>query len=1135
MTPKLYVHSFSPSFTQMFAMSLLMSGSACKGVSGSASDSTESETETDTTGEGDTNTSTDTDTSTELTSVLLRVITPDGTAIGLATVTVDGIPYFTDNAGFLLFTDIEADQFNAQVDASGHTSSAVSFELSESLQAYSEVRLFPLGPAQPLDADLGGTVEYDGVSVEIPPGSLVNEFGEPVTGEVEVTITSLDPSTDDLLALPGPLEAKSASDEDVYLLSFAMAEISIWQGKAPLQLAPGAHAQIEIALPTELAASLQAGDAIPAWWLDLDAGIWQEESTGSVQPSQSDPDKLVWKAAVSHFTWYNCDYPLFFQDFECYIVTVVDDHGIIVPNKSFTTIAQSNGVFKDVGYSPYVEGVNVGSNCIFAPISSTPTLTIAGIQDFEYIVTEGTGEYHGMCREGGVPNQTCTKVTVMMPAQAPPIVCQPGAFTACEYSGPLMTENIGICQAGYDYCIEGGIAWSGCEGEVVPMPESCLTLYDDDCDGDTTDPDAIECACNPGEMVDCYTGPLNTNNVGECSTGYRMCDPELQEYGACLGEITPQPEDCMSVEDEDCDGLSACVPPEVPTLQLGFSQVKRFDFSWTPALGAQFYRLLESADGSVAHVQVGGDLVGLATSWTVPLHFRPNASYVLQACNVYGCTDSAEVDVVGSMAQAVGYFKASNTDAGDAFGWSVALSGDGNTLAVGAPFETSSALGIDGNQADNSLSNAGAVYVYERDSMNDWTQQAYVKASNTGVGDFFGYRVALSGDGSTLAVGATFEASNALGIDGNQANDSAPQAGAVYVYERDLMNVWTQQAYVKASNTGAGDRFGYSVALSGDGNTLAVGAATEDSSALGIGGNPAVQADDSAHDAGAVYVYERDGMDVWMQSTYVKASNSGAEDRFGYRVALSVDGSTLAVGAIYEASNALGIDGNQADNSAAIAGAVYVFERGGMNVWTQQAYVKASNTGAYDYFGFDVALSGDGSTLAVGACLESSNALGIDGNQADNSATNAGAVYVYERDGMNVWTQSAYVKASDTYVGDQFGTSVALSMDGNTLVVGAYLEDSNALGINDNQADNTAQNAGAVYVYERDGMNVWTQQSYVKASNSGADDGFGIGVALSGDASILAVGAYLEDSNAVGIGGNTADDSAPQSGAVYFY
>ncbi|HWO20902.1 MAG TPA: hypothetical protein VNO30_19180 [Kofleriaceae bacterium] len=114
-------------------------------------------------------------------------------------------------------------------------------------------------------------------------------------------------------------------------------------------------------------------------------------------------------------------------------------------------------------------------------------------------------------------------------------------------------------------------------------------------------------------------------------------------------------------------------------------------------------------------------------------------------------------------------------------GVSVALSADGSTLAVGAYGEASVATGIGCNQADNSVLYAGAVYAYTR-SGTTWSQQAYVKASNTGITDYFGASVALSGDGSILAVGASGEASAATGIFGDQANNSASAAGAVYVF-----------------------------------------------------------------------------------------------------------------------------------------------------------------------------------------------------------------------------------------------------------------------------------------------------------------------------------------------------------------
>src|SRR5499427_1993298 len=155
----------------------------------------------------------------------------------------------------------------------------------------------------------------------------------------------------------------------------------------------------------------------------------------------------------------------------------------------------------------------------------------------------------------------------------------------------------------------------------------------------------------------------------------------------------------------------------------------------------------------------------------------------------------------------VTYIKASNPHMGDHFGnggtlegHGVALSGDGNTLAVGAPYESSSAKGINGNQTDTSLYSAGAVYVFARTN-NAWSQQAYIKASNPGQSDHFGFVVSLSQNGNTLAVSAPGEKSAAKGINGDQSDDSIQDAGAVYVFSRTGM-AWSQQAYIKASNTG---------------------------------------------------------------------------------------------------------------------------------------------------------------------------------------------------------------------------------------------------------------------------------------------------------------------------------------------
>jgi trimeric autotransporter adhesin len=453
------------------------------------------------------------------------------------------------------------------------------------------------------------------------------------------------------------------------------------------------------------------------------------------------------------------------------------------------------------------------------------------------------------------------------------------------------------------------------------------------------------------------------------------------------------------------------------------------------------------------------------------------------------------------------YIKPSNTAADDRFGSSVALSADGKTLAVGALFEDSGATGVGGDQALDNDRDSGAVYVFTRaDARSPWTQQAYIKAPSTSQDAGFGSYVALSADGSTLAVSAPLEGSNATGVNSTPTG-SAEQSGAVYVFTR-RDETWTEQAFIKASNAGDDDQFGSSLALSGDGSMLAVGAWFEDSPGTGVGGT---QDGESEQASGAVYVFARTST-RWSQEAYLKASDSRAFINFGASAALSRDGSTLAVGT--------GTNGST----------VYVFTRSS-STWTQRALVGASGGEPGDGFGSSVALSDDGSTLAVGAPLEDSAAIGVDGDRADDGAPQSGAVYVFTGGGA-MWTQRAYLKASNTRASDEFGRRLALSSDGATLAVGAQLEGSAATGIDGDQADRSAPHSGAVYVFKST-RTTWTQQHYVKASSTARAARFGSSVALSGDGSTLAAGAFGESSTATGVDSDQADDQATKSGAVY--
>ena len=357
-------------------------------------------------------------------------------------------------------------------------------------------------------------------------------------------------------------------------------------------------------------------------------------------------------------------------------------------------------------------------------------------------------------------------------------------------------------------------------------------------------------------------------------------------------------------------------------LTLTPQAIKNFRFSWPAVAGATGYRLLEDPDSVSGYTEIA-NLSSATTSYDVEVSLpkRINARYVLEACNSQGCANSVAASVSTSLAEAAGYLKASNTGAGDAFGYyAVALSSDGNTLAVGAYQEDSNATGIDGNQADNSAANSGAVYVFIL-SGGTWSQQAYVKASNTQGSDYFGYALSLSSDGNTLAVGAKWEDSDATGVGGDDTNNLASASGAAYIFSRSG-GTWSQQAYVKASNTQLVDQFGQALALSSDGNTLAVGASREASAATGVGGD---QSDNTASNSGAVYVFTRSG-GTWSQRAYVKAPNTEMGDTFGgYGLGLSSDGNTLAVGAWQEDSAATGVGGDQSDNSVSGSGAVYLY------------------------------------------------------------------------------------------------------------------------------------------------------------------------------------------------------------------
>jgi hypothetical protein len=265
---------------------------------------------------------------------------------------------------------------------------------------------------------------------------------------------------------------------------------------------------------------------------------------------------------------------------------------------------------------------------------------------------------------------------------------------------------------------------------------------------------------------------------------------------------------------------------------------------------------------------------------------------------------------------------ASDAELDDHFGYSVAISGD--YAIVGA--ESEDAGGIE----------AGAAYIFRRTGEDTWDAGVKIVASDADGGDYFGRSVAISGDYAIV------------GAEGEDADGS--NAGAAYIFRRTGENTWDAGVKIVASDTEAGDRFGYGVAISGD--YAIVGAGYEDAGGI---------------EAGAAYIFRRTGENTWDAGVKIVASDAEASDHFGRSVAIS--GDYAIVGAEDE------------DAGGSEAGAAYIFRRTGENTWDAGVKIVASDAEASDKFGGSVAISGD--YAIVGAGYESA------------SGSNAGAAYIY--------------------------------------------------------------------------------------------------------------------------------------------
>ena len=312
---------------------------------------------------------------------------------------------------------------------------------------------------------------------------------------------------------------------------------------------------------------------------------------------------------------------------------------------------------------------------------------------------------------------------------------------------------------------------------------------------------------------------------------------------------------------------------------------------------------------------------------------------------------------VASVTTEVAKLLASDGDVDDNFGLAVAV--DGDTIVVGARSD------------DDNASNAGSAYVFVG-SGSTWIQQAKLTASDASSPANFGISVAIDGD--TAVIGAW------------DAHGGGLFDGAAYVFVR-TGTTWTEQAILTASDGTTGDKFGSSVAISGE--TVLVGA---------------YWSDDPPTQSGSAYVFVRSGT-TWSQEAELGASDNAANDRFGFAVAL--DGDTAVIGAVF--------DDDAGDNS----GSAYVFTRSG-TAWTEDAKLTASDAAAGDAFGYRIDVNG--ATAIIGAIAD------------DDDGSSSGSAYVFVLDGGS-WDEEAKLVASDGGAAQNFGRDIAV--DGNLAVVGA--------------------------------------------------------------------------------------------------
>lgn len=424
--------------------------------------------------------------------------------------------------------------------------------------------------------------------------------------------------------------------------------------------------------------------------------------------------------------------------------------------------------------------------------------------------------------------------------------------------------------------------------------------------------------------------------------------------------------------------------------------------------------------------------------------------------------------IVEQITNEVGIFTGSLSTFNDRFGFSISCSDDADFVIVGSPYDSD----------PNSGNASGLAYLFDRVGAG-YTQVGILTGLySSNIDDNFGYSVAISGDGTKIIVGAPFD----------EYPGSSVFSGVVYAFDRSAGPSFANVGIITGSYANNPfDSFGYAVDMSYDGNVIAVAALFD-------------EIPNSEISSGVVYIYERQnspsiGFNTVGIITGLYAYNDS--DNFGNSLALSSDGKNLIVGSIN--------DELASDNPTSDYGVVYIYKKNGLN-WTQVGIVTAPNPNNVvqpTSFGYSVEISDDGKIIAVGA-INDNSAIG---------GSNSGTVYIYENINDNYYLIQILNGLYSTNVDDRFGSSMSMSSDGKII----------AIGTKEDEYPGLANSSGIVYVYERitenyfgsDYVNIGIQTGFYARD---LNDNFGTSVKLSPNGTSLVVGSQYDSFNSIGIG-----------------